>query len=160
MIRQALRSVRYELSAAKVATVANFAGQLPTCSLDWNKTEAVLVNLFTNACHAMPGGGQLSVSTRAWRVGEETACSRFNAGELAVIIEVADTGTGIPAEQVSKIFDHYFTTKPTGKGTGLGLTVSKSIIDLHGGRIHMANRPEGGVMLALALQCRSQDERS
>lgn len=160
LIRQALRFVRHELSAAKVAAVTNFAGQLPPCLLDRNKMKQVLVNLFTNACHAMPRGGQLLVTTRTARVPEEGAAARFKPGELAVVIEVADTGTGIPPDQVSKIFDPYFTTKPTGKGTGLGLTVSKSIIDLHGGRIHVANRPEGGVMVTLALHSRSKDDKS
>ncbi len=151
LIREALRFVRHELSAAKVKTVTNFERQLPTCPLDRNKMKQVLVNLFTNACHAMPRGGELTVSTRTKRIDEETAGARFRAGDLVLLIEIADTGVGIPKEQLSKVFDPYFTTKPTGKGTGLGLTVTKTIIDLHGGRINIANRNEGGVIATVAL---------
>ncbi len=160
LIRQALRFVRHELSAAKVAAVTHFARPLPHCLIDRDKIKQVLVNLFTNACHAMPGGGQLIVSTRIWRVPEEGAGGRFKPGDRIVLIEVADSGTGIPPEQLSKIFDPYFTTKPTGKGTGLGLTVTKSIIDLHGGRVHVANRPSGGVLVTLALPSSTEDEKS
>lgn len=160
LIRETLRFVRHELSAAKVRAVTNFAGQLPPCSLDRNKMKQVLVNLFTNACHAMPQGGQLSVTTRAWGVTDEGAGPRFRAGDLVVVVEIADTGVGIPKEQLPKIFDPYFTTKPTGKGTGLGLTVTKTIIDLHGGRIHVSNRNEGGVVATIALPSQSEDEKS
>ncbi|MBA3960915.1 MAG: PAS domain-containing protein [Chthoniobacterales bacterium] len=160
LIRQALRFVRHELSAAKVGVVTNFARPLPHCLIDRDKIKQVLVNLFTNASHAMPGGGQLIVSTRIWRVSEEGAGGRFKPGDRIVLVEVADSGTGIPPEQLSKIFDPYFTTKPTGKGTGLGLTVTKSIIDLHGGRVHVANRPAGGVLVTLALPSSTEDEKS
>jgi PAS domain S-box-containing protein len=160
LIREALRFVRHELSAAKVKTITNFAGRLPKCALDRNKMKQVLVNLFTNACHAMPEGGTLTVTTRPWLVTEEVSGTRFKTGDLVVIVEIADTGVGIPKDKLSKICDPYFTTKPTGKGTGLGLTVTKTIIDLHGGRIHIANRNEGGVVATIALPSRDEDEKS
>ncbi|MGZ4985184.1 MAG: sensor histidine kinase [Chthoniobacterales bacterium] len=157
LIREALRFVRHELSAAKVKTSTNFERQLPTCPLDRNKVKQVLVNLFTNACHAMPQGGQLTVATRILRIDEASAGGRLHPGDLVVIIEIADTGAGIPKEQLSKVFDPYFTTKPTGKGTGLGLTVTKTIIDLHGGRINITNRNEGGVIVTIALLSRAEE---
>lgn len=129
LIRQALRFVRHELSAAKVTATTNFSGQLPLCPLDRDKIKQVLVNLFTNACHAMRGGGQLLVTTRVVTVEEGDGSQRFPPGARVVFVEIDDTGTGIPPEQISKILDPYFTTKPTGKSTGLGLTVTKSIID-------------------------------
>ncbi len=161
LIRQALRFVRHEISAAKVTAATDFAGQLPTCALDRDKIKQALVNLFANACHAMPGGGgRLLVSTRAWRVSEADAVAPFKPDDLVVIVEIADSGTGIPKEKLSKIFDPYFTTKPPGKGTGLGLTVTKTIIDLHGGRINVSNRSEGGVVVTLALPSQSEHEKS
>jgi signal transduction histidine kinase len=167
LIRQSLRFVRHELNAAKISVTTNFAGRLPTCRLDPNKIKQVLVNLFVNACHAMPDGGKLGVTTRCHQlvVDEEiTAGARpglqFRAGDTIFIIEIADTGTGIPPDQLSRVFDPYFTTKSTGKGTGLGLTVTKTIIDLHGGRIQIANRNGGGVIVTLALRNRRQDEQS
>ncbi len=160
LIRQTLRFVRHELSAAKVTAMTHLAGQLPSCPLDRNKIKQVLVNLFTNACHAMPEGGQLVVSTRSWRVREEDVTPPFKVGDLLAVVEIIDSGTGIPPDQLSRIFDPYFTTKPTGKGNGLGLTVTKTIIDLHGGRINVTNRSEGGVIATIALPSQGQDEKT
>jgi signal transduction histidine kinase len=167
LIRQSLRFVKHEINAAKVSVATNFAGRLPPCRLDPNKIKQVLVNLFVNACHAMPEGGTLGVSTRCHQlvVDEEGNASvrpgaQFRAGDTLFLIEITDTGIGIPPDQLSRVFDPYFTTKLTGKGNGLGLTVTKTIIDLHGGRIHIANRNDGGVIATLALRNRRQDEKS
>jgi PAS domain S-box-containing protein len=168
LIRRSLTLVRHQINAAKVKVVTNFAGQLPPCPLDRNKMNQVLVNLFTNACHAMPDGGVLTVSTQYRRLSEEEAGaaganrsgSRFRVGEGVVVVEIVDTGTGIPPEQLSKIFDPYFTTKPAGQGTGLGLAVTKTIIEMHGGRIQIANAAGGGVMATILLKTRNEDEKT
>jgi signal transduction histidine kinase len=166
LIRQSLRFVKHEINAAKVTVVTNFAGRLPKCRVDPNKLKQVLVNLFVNACHAMPEGGTLGVATRYHQLvvdEDATGGSRpgfqFRAGDTVFIVEISDTGVGIPPDQLSRVFDPYFTTKSTGKGNGLGLTVTKTIIDLHGGRIQIANRDGGGVMATLALRNRRQDEK-
>jgi two-component system sensor histidine kinase HydH len=161
VIRQSLRFVRHELNASKVVVATNFAGRLPTCPIDRNKMRQVLVNLFVNAAHAMPDGGTLTVATRCHQLvsdedvaGATRAGGQFKAGDIVFTIDVADTGTGIPPEQISRVFDPYFTTKNQAKGHGLGLTVTKKIIDLHGGRICIANRNEGGVSVTIALRKR------
>ena len=166
LIRKPLLLVRHELTAAKVKVATAF-GNLPSCSLDENKIEQVLINLFTNACHAMPKGGLLAVTTRqrsatAQEAGTDEgdrsgACLR--AGEQVVVIEIADTGSGISEKQIPRIFDPFFTTKPTGMGSGLGLTVTKTIIDLHGGLIDIRNRPEGGAVVTIVLKCERKDAR-
>jgi PAS domain S-box-containing protein len=142
LIRESLRFVHHEVRGAKVKIVSSFAKPMPTSPLDRNKMKQVLVNVFTNACHAMSGaGGILTVTTR---------CT-----ERHVIIEITDTGSGIPEAQLSQVFDPYFTTKQTGKGTGLGLTVTKTIIGLHGGHINIDNRAEGGVIVTIILRSNS-----
>ena len=167
LIRQSLRFARHELQTAKVSVLTSFAGRLPTCRLDRNKMKQVLVNLFVNAAHAMPRGGTLTVATGCYQLlvddpatSSQRPVAQFRAGDVVFTIEITDTGTGIPAELLSRVFDPYFTTKPTGKGTGLGLTVTKAIVDLHGGRICINNRSEGGVAVTITLKNRSENERS
>ena len=132
--------------------------EVPSVNLDQNKISQIFVNIFTNALHAMEQGGTLTVDTRTEQVtgvGSNiggVASEVFQAGDRVVVIEVRDDGKGIPHENLVRIFDPFFTTKPTGKGTGLGMTVVKSIVDLHGGMIAVENRPEGGVMVKLTFK--------
>ena len=85
----------------------------------------------------MPRGGWLSVATR--EEGDE------------VVVEVADTGSGIPAEHLSRIYDPFFTTKASGRGTGLGLSITYGIIREHGGRIQCDSVPGQGTRFTLRL---------
>ncbi len=159
LIRRALTLVRHEIKAAKIQVVTGFTPQLPRAALDAGKMQQVFVNLFTNACHAMSAGGLLSVTTQsrtlcdqeADMLGGNRAGTRLRNGDRVLVVQIADNGSGIPPEHLARVFDPYFTTKPTGKGTGLGLTVTKTIIDMHGGRIHLHNREEGGAVATLLL---------
>jgi signal transduction histidine kinase len=88
-------------------------------------------------------------------VGANIADSRsesFRVGQNIVVAEIDDTGHGIPDDKLAKIFEPFFTTKPTGRGTGLGLSVVKTIIDLHGGTIDIRNLHDAGVRVTLMFQ--------
>jgi PAS domain S-box-containing protein len=164
LIEQSLRFVTYELNQAKVKVIRDLANDLPNCRVDPTKIEQVFVNLFTNAAHAMPNGGTLKVkSYQHFIVAEETTHARgdrsgirLRTGDRAVVIEIEDTGTGIPEEHLRRVFDPFFTTKNTGKGTGLGLSVTRKIIDLHSGHISIKNNPGGGVTVKLVFKAASQ----
>jgi len=101
------------------------------------KLQQVFLNLFLNARDAMPKGGWLSVVTRA------------EGGD--VVVEIADTGLGIPPEQLSRIYDPFFTTKALGKGTGLGLSITYGIVQEHGGTITCDSAVGQGTRFALRL---------
>jgi signal transduction histidine kinase len=162
VVAQSLALVRHELELAPhpIDLVRDFATDIPRVFMDRNKIKQVLVNVLTNAIHAMPNGGTLTVRTyaRQFQAGELNAdagsrlADHFRPGETVVVTEVTDTGTGISEEKLAKIFDPFFTTKPTGKGTGLGLTVTKKIVELHGGTIALRNRPEGGVAVTITFK--------
>ena len=160
LIEQSLRFMRHDLSLGKVTVVKNLGPDLPEVVVDPTKIEQVFINLFTNACHAMPEGGTLSIKSYKGTIGVSDASHdagdrsgiRFRNGDSVVIIDVEDTGSGIPEDHMQRIFEPFFTTKETGKGTGLGLPITKKIIDLHKGRIRIANRPSGGVTVSLTLK--------
>ncbi|MEA3209101.1 MAG: hypothetical protein QOE70_2158 [Chthoniobacter sp.] len=163
IVGRSLEYVRHLLVQGKVNVVRDLGENLPRGLMDARKIEQVFVNLFTNACHAMPGGGLLTVRTGARTLGPndipreagDRSGLRLGAGDEVLTVEVQDTGTGIPEDKISRIFDPFFTTKPTGQGTGLGLAVTRSIIELHGGTIEASNRPEGGVTVTVILRCGS-----
>lgn len=103
---------------------------------DMGQLEQVLMNLAANARDAMPGGGELCISTDAVRLDREFYLQHGygNPGDYA-LITIADTGSGMSAEVVEKIFEPFFTTKAPGRGTGLGLSIVYGIIKQHGGYI-------------------------
>jgi signal transduction histidine kinase len=159
VISQTLRFVRHELNRGKVRVVTHFAEDLPPCKLDAPKIEQVFVNVLLNACHAMPEGGALTIETfhKIFDAGDaepdvpDCESVRFQTGDKIVVVEIRDTGTGIPEEKLQRIFDPFFTTKTSGKGTGLGLSVVRKIIDLHGGTISIANADGGGALVTIVL---------
>ncbi len=125
---------------------------LPWVSADPGQIEQVLVNLCLNARDAMPGGGRITISTGLEVVGEEF-CRRHpwaRAGEF-VVIEVSDTGPGIPPEILDHIFEPFFTTKEVGKGTGLGLATVYGIVKQHEGMIDVTPRSGGGTSFKIFL---------
>jgi len=158
LIEETLRLVRHELNKNEIVLVKDWAAKLPLVAVDKRQIQQVFVNIFMNAIHAMPKGGTLKVKTYSKQLTETThfegsrKADHFWVGDVAVIAEVEDTGTGISEEHLARIFDPFFTTKPTGVGTGLGLPVSKKIIELHAGSLDVRNVRGGGVRVTIMLK--------
>ena len=110
---------------------------LPMVFLDVNQIQQVFMNLLINAVEALQDQGRISISTRLGPEGE------------FVLVEIADNGCGIPAENLSRIFEPFFSTKE--KGTGLGLSVSFGIIENHQGRIEVSSLPGSGTRFSINL---------
>jgi signal transduction histidine kinase len=106
--------------------------------------EQVFMNLFLNAMYAMPNGGTLEVSAESL------------GGDL--LVRVTDTGTGIPPEDLDKIFDPFYTKAPPGKGTGLGLSICYSIVDQHKGSISVESQSGKGSTFTVKLPLPSPAE--
>jgi len=157
LVEQSLQLVHYETVRARVTVVKALAEGLPPIKVDPHKIEQVFVNIFINAIQAMPGGGTLTVTTAAKPLSalhpgvRRRRTDVFPSGATAVVVEVDDTGSGIPAETLDRVFDPFFTTKPVGEGTGLGLSVTQKIMELHGGIIDIRNRKSGGVCVTLVF---------
>jgi signal transduction histidine kinase len=124
------------IRAENIAIRQNLSDNLPPVYLDQEKIKQVLWNLILNAKEAMPDGGLLIISTSA---------SDDGFTEIAV----EDTGMGISSDNVEQFFQPFFTTKP--EGVGLGLTMSRKIVEQHGGKLILENRPEGGTRARVVL---------
>ena len=126
--------------------------ELPYLEADLTQLQQVLMNLSVNARDAMNGSGTLHISTRQiWL--DEIACrdkENLSYGNY-IELKVSDTGTGIPNEIVTKVFDAFFSTKRAGQGTGLGLSVVKSIILKHRGHIEVDSRLNHGTTFTIYL---------
>jgi signal transduction histidine kinase len=112
--------------------------ELPVIQAVQGQLEQVLINLITNAVHAVESGGKVTVRA-------------LTSGPASVLIEVADSGPGVPEDDRQKIFEPFFTTKPDGKGTGLGLPIVRNIIDQHGGEITVSRSDLGGASFRVVL---------
>jgi two-component system NtrC family sensor kinase len=112
----------------------NMDDKLPQAIADSFQLQQVFLNMLVNAADAMDGKGTIAISTR----------KVFEDEKLFVEIEFTDTGSGISKENMGKIFEPFFSTKPVGKGTGLGLAVSHGIIQEHKGKIFVKSEPGHG----------------
>jgi len=108
----------------------NSGENLPMLTLDRNQFQSVLLNMIINALDATEPGGTINIYTA-------TGLSASDTGHKGVEITIADTGCGIPADNLDKLFDPFFSTKEVGQGTGLGLSVSYGIVQRHGGTIRV-----------------------
>jgi signal transduction histidine kinase len=137
VISDVLTLLEHQLEAASIKVRRDFASPGVVVNGMEHKLQQVFLNLFLNARDAMPKGGWLTIATRT-------------DGDNA-IVEVGDTGSGIPPDQLSRIYDPFFTTKDIGKGTGLGLSITYGIVQEHGGTITCDSSVGKGTRFTLTL---------
>ena len=136
IVHEALKLIKATLPA-NIEIVANIAPDLAPVFADEIHIHQIIMNLLTNACHSMKTtGGMLNVSLTAVAIQAQDAqrYPEMSPGSF-LKLSIADTGCGIPADMINRIFDPYFTTKPIGEGTGLGLSTVHGIVKNHGGSI-------------------------
>lgn len=157
MFEEAARLLRPVIHLGKVVIELDVAPDAEFCRVDDNRLLRTLLNLGINAIDAMPRGGILSLRARAvkseeFRVPEPAGVHRvFPEGKTVVIIEVADTGIGIPEESRHQLFEPFFSTKGS-KGTGLGLPAVKQFVEEHEGALWVESHPERGTTFFMAFR--------
>ena len=139
LVDKTARLIQNEMNLHNIRLVKEIADGLPTVHLDKGGMQQVLLNLFMNSIQAMERGGELKVAVRLSASGHDMR------------IDVTDSGPGIAGDIIDQIFDPFFTTKKEGVGTGLGLSVSYSIIKKHGGRMEVDSTPGKGTCFSLFL---------
>jgi signal transduction histidine kinase len=136
LLKTALRSHRFQLKLQSKEALVEVEPHL---------LQQVVFNLVNNACQAMKEPGTLSISTQV-----------ANGNPRTVELKIGDTGPGIPPDIQDKIFEAFFTTKKEGIGTGLGLSLSKSVIERFGGKIHFDSSPATGTTFFINLPIREK----
>ena len=138
VLEDTLQLLETQLRHSRVEIVREYGEGLPLVFGNAGQLQQVFTNLLLNARDAIPDGGIVTLRTHADE--EET-----------VTVEVKDTGIGIAAENVARIYDPFFTTKGVGRGTGLGLAVSYGIVQEHSGHISVASAPGRGTTFRITL---------
>jgi len=138
LVRSILEVEQKHSRYSMVNIITELDPNLPRIQADAAQLRAVFLNLMSNAAEAMPEGGTLTIRTCPGPAEMVTA-------------EVEDTGTGIPTENLSKMFTPFFTTKPIGKGTGLGLAITYGILKMHRGQVDVKSHVGKGTTFTFSL---------
>lgn len=144
LIQETLELIGMDAVVRKVTLTTHLSDPSPWVNGDRVQIQQVLLNLLSNSLDAMSGedsSRQLEVST--------------TNQHSSVVVKVKDSGCGIPEKNLSKLFAHFFTSKP--EGLGMGLSISRSIVEAHGGRLNGSNNPEGGATFSFTLPVENGD---
>jgi two-component system sensor histidine kinase HydH len=144
LIRHALKTVEGQAREKGIAIETLLPPEIGDIPLDADRITQVFLNLFQNAITAMEAGGVLRISLA-------------RRDEKTVRITIADTGVGIPGEDLPRVFDPYFTTRPS--GTGLGHAIVRKIVEAHGGEIRLESEPGKGTTATVLLPEKMENER-
>ncbi|QJW93883.1 PAS domain-containing sensor histidine kinase [Frigoriglobus tundricola] len=144
-VSRTVELIAHHLRKRRVKVEPHMAPDVPIIHADRQQLRQVFLNLFTNAADAMPGGGRLVPRVRP---------GTLPGGRPGVVIEVTDTGVGIPVELLGRVFEPFFTTKEEGKGTGLGLAICRRIVQQHHGTLEIDSRPGEGTTVRITLPLR------
>jgi len=142
LIGETVAAFRSRAEAAGVRLEVNPGGEVPLLDLDPERIHQVLSNLITNALRYTPGDGWIRVS--------------YGLGETDAVIEIEDSGAGIPAEELPHVFERFYKTRDSG-GMGLGLAIAKNLVEAHGGKIIAESEPGRGTRMKIVLPNRSAE---
>ena len=145
VVKQCIRVIEHRLELGNIALHLDLAAPLPLVRGDAGQLEQLLLALIMNSIDAMPHEGNLTIATSP-APGEN------------VVVSVADDGVGIPTDLLPRLFDPFVTTKEEGKGVGLGLAISRSIVERHHGQIGVDSEPGRGTKFTITLPCNAEPD--
>ncbi len=138
LLKEVMALLSYEAMKRSISVAEDIDFRMPAIAADANHLKQIFINLIMNAFQAMEQGGTLLVRASM-------------ADEKQLLIEIADTGSGISAAAVTRIFDPFFTTKRAGEGTGLGLFITRKIVEMYGGTITVQSLLGQGTTFTVCL---------
>jgi PAS domain S-box-containing protein len=159
LLDRVLAAMESDLKSRGILVRKEISPDTPPLRIDGTKIEQVFRGLVTNSIDAMPDGGTLTICTQLKTlspadIGREAgsrSVEKSLTSQPTVVVEITDTGSGIPPEALPKMFDPFFTTKETGHGIGLGLTVCRKLVEIHRGSLAVGNRSDGAGTLATVV---------
>ena len=144
LIEEVLVMVEHQMNLRNIKVIRDFPSDIPVIKTDSNQMKKVFINIFINATDAMKDGGKITITIMQVLNKE---------GQPCLAIKITDTGKGIPEDVINKVFDPFYTTKRDSGGTGLGLSVTKGIIDHHRGSIDIESKPGEGTTITIMFLC-------
>jgi PAS domain S-box-containing protein len=138
--------IQNHLRNQSITVNREFDVSLPDIRADRQQMRQLFLNLITNAADAMPHGGIMTI--------------RLEGGPAQCVVEISDTGEGVAPEHMSKLFEPFYTTKPEGKGTGLGLPICRRIVEEHGGAINLSSTLGLGTTVRVTLPAVNSDHEA
>ncbi|MDP3042368.1 MAG: ATP-binding protein, partial [Candidatus Omnitrophota bacterium] len=158
ILENSLVLIQHRVTLENIKIIRELGKGLPHVLVDKSKLEQVFINIFLNALQVMPEGGSLFIRTYQAKLSKPKKGvgareeDYFRLGENVLMVEIEDTGAGIPPENLKKIFDPFFTTKDQGEGTGLGLSVTRNILIMHKGLIEIESQLGRGTKVIITLK--------
>jgi PAS domain S-box-containing protein len=158
LLDETIRLIEHRINLKKIKIKRNYQEGSIEVKADRNMLQQVFVNLLNNGIDAMSDGGEIRIKVdtqKAMHIEDKVGYRTndyFQIGEKMTVVEIEDTGKGIPADVLPKVFEPFFTTKESEKGTGLGLSLAHLIIDRHQGKIEVQSEVNKGTKFTLKLQ--------
>jgi two-component system NtrC family sensor kinase len=148
VIEETLSFVEHQINTKHITLIRQYSPDAPPVSIDSDQVKQAFANILLNSMEAMGDGGTITIEVR--QISNE-------AGESYLRVSFADTGCGIPADKIEKVFDPFFTTKDDLGNTGLGLSITKGIIDKHHGTIRIDSKLQEGTKVLIELPLTSKN---
>jgi two-component system NtrC family sensor kinase len=136
VLREVVYFLKYEAQKRPIAIVEDFDFRIPPINADVNRLKQIFINLIMNALQAMDGGGSLLLRS-------------YQSDDRSITVQIADTGEGISLQSIGHIFEPFYTTKKSGKGTGLGLYITKKLVETFSGTISVESSQGEGTCFTI-----------